>query len=268
MKYSILLLVAVFSLVSCSHDSGSVPTVGGTKLEKVFFYRNSPSERQWVIENNLLTKIVLADGTLVEEFVYDTNHRVTVDKKYANGIVTSTDVIAYNSDNTIRSINNLPYNFDTATQTYTYTYGSDFTITCQVNADQLALSYTRTGSNAGQYQMTYANGKMTSYVEGSIAAPTVVKNFHFDAGFGANPVYAAVLAVARIKSLTDPSFFIDGQASSTLANGFDKGASDPYYYNYGSLPDIEGKLFQIGVEVLDSNNNDVGYYPFVEYYYQ
>jgi hypothetical protein len=267
MKYSILLLLAVFGLVSCSRDESSATTTGSNKLQKVVFYHNSPNERQWVIENNFLTKIVMADETLAEEFIYDNQHRVIADKKYTNGILSSTDVITYNSDNTIRSINDLPYFYDAATHTYTYTYGSDFTINCEVNSDQLVLSYTREGSNAGQYQMTYANGNMTSYAQESNGAAAVVKNFHFDAGFGTNPAYAAVLAVARVKSLTDPSFFIDGQASATLANGFDKGTMEPFHYNYGATPDIEGKLFQIGVEVLDSNNNNVGFYSFADYYY-
>ncbi len=268
MKYSILLLVAVLGLVSCSQDDTSTPKTGSGDLQKVVFYHNSPNERHWVIENNLLTKIVLADESLAEEFIYDNQHRVIADKKYTNGTLSSTDVITYNPDNTIRSINDLPYFFDAETLTYTYTYGSDFTINCQVNSDKLVLLYTREGSNAGQYQMTYANGNLTSYVQENNGAPLAVKNFHFDAGFGTNPAYAAVLAVARVKSLTDPSFFIDGQASTNLANGFDKGTTEPYYYNYGTVPDIEGKLFQIGIEVLDGNNNNVGFYSFADYYYQ
>lgn len=268
MKYSIVLLLAVFSLGSCSKDETSVPTTGSGNLQKVVFYHNGPNERHWIIENHLLTKIVLADGTLVEEFLYDNLNRVIKDKKYTDGILTSTDVITYRADNTINSINNLPYTFDAASHTYTYIYGSDFTINCEVNADQLALNYSRMGSNPSEYHITYTTGNMTSFAKVIDGATEEIKNFHFEAGLGSNPIYEEVLAVARVKSLTDPSFFIDGQASKNIADGFDKGTTEALHYNYGALPDIEGKLFQIGVEVLDSNNNSVGFYSFADYYYE
>lgn len=267
MKNSLYLLLAVFVLASCSRDDSSTPTVGSGEIQKVIFYHNSSNETQWVFENNLLTKITSADGTVVESFVYDNFNRLVQDKKYDNGNLISTDVITYNTDNTIKTINNLPYTFDAGTRTYTYTYGSDFTINCEVNSDQLAVNFTRLGSNSSEYHMTYAAGNMTSYEKMSDDTTAEVKNFYFDAGFGSNPIYEMILPVARVKSLTDPSFFTDCQVSKNLTNGFDKGNSYPLHYNYGAVPDIEGKLFQIGVEVLDSNNNNVDFYSFADYYY-
>jgi hypothetical protein len=267
MKNSLYLLLAVFALVSCSRDDSSAPTFGSGELEKVIFYRDSSTETQWIFENKLLTKITLADGTLVEAFVYDNLNRLVQDKKYDNGTLTATDVITYNADHTIKTINNLPYTFDSATRTYTYTYGSDFTINCEVNSDQLAVNFVRMGSNSSEYHMTYAGGNMTSYTKLSDDSTSEVKNFYFDAGFGSNPIYEMILPVARVKSLTDPGFFTDCQVSKNLANGFDKGSSYPLHYNYGAVPDIEGKLFQIGVEVLDGNNNNVDFYSFTDYIY-
>lgn len=261
------MLLAFFALVSCSHDDAAAPTFGSGALQKVVFYRNGSKETHWVIENKLLTKITLADGTLIETFVYDKLNRVVQDKKYTNGLLTGTDVITYNLDSTIKTINNLPYTFDAGTRTYTYTYGSDFTINCEVNKDFLAVNFTRLGSNPGEYQMTYINDNMTSYEKLSGGTTEGVKNYYFDAGFGSNPVYDAVLPIARVKSLTDPSFFTDCQVSKNVANGFDKGSGYPLHYNYGAIPDIEGKLFQIGVEVMDSNGNNVDFYSFADYYY-
>jgi len=267
MKKSLFLLLSFFALVSCSKDDSSAPTFGTGPLEKVVFYRNSSNEIHWIFENKLLTKITLADGTLVEAFVYDALKRVIQDKKYTNGLLTGTDVITYNSDNTIKTINNLPYTFDAGTRTYTYTYGSDFTINCEVNKDFLAVNFTRLGSNPGEYHLTYVNDNMVNYQKISGGTTEEVKNYYFDAGFGGNPVYDMVLAVARVKSLTDPSFFSDCQVSKIVANGFDKGSSHPLYYNYGVIPDIEGNLFQIGVEVQDSDDNNVAFYSFADYYY-
>lgn len=266
MKNIFFLLTIAITFLSCSNDTDSSSTL--KKIEKVVFYKNSTNEKHWNINNNLLTTITLADGTIVEEFVYDNKNRVVRDVKYTNGLVSETDIITYNVDDNIKTINGLPYTFNAATQTYNYNYGSGFTISCQVNSDKLALNFIRTGSNAGQYHMTYANGNMTSFEKVNNNSTDLVKNFRFDAMLGANPIYNAVLAVARVKSLTDPSFFIDCQASKDMANGYDKGTTDSYFYNYGAITDVEGKHLQVGIEVLDSNNNFVEFYSFADYYYQ
>jgi hypothetical protein len=263
MQKILLLFVLAATLFSCSNDDNNESTL---ILQKVVFYKGSANERQWNIENGLLTNITLANGTVAESFTYDNQNRVTKEVKYTNGLASETNIIAYNADNTISSINGLAYNFNTATQTYTYSYGSNFTINCQVNSDMLATNFTRTGSNAGQYHMAYANGNMTSFEKTTNGSADILKNFHFDAEFGINPIYNAIIAVARVKSLTDPNFFIDCQVSKNMANGFDKGSTDPFYYNYGSLPDR--KLLQIGIEVLDGNNNFVDFYSFADYHYQ
>ncbi len=263
MKKIVFLFVIIITLISCSDNDDN--SVSALVLQKVVFYHSSTNERHWNISNNLLTNITLADGAIVEKFTYDEQNRVISDIKYEDGIVSETTNIVYNSENTIKSINGLDYNFDSATQTYTYS--GTFSISCQLNSDKLAVNYTRTGSNAGAFHMTYANGNMTSFEKSNGGVTDVVKNFNFNpTAFGTNPIYNAVLAVARVKSLTDPNFFIDCQASKEIPNGFDKGSTDPYYYNYGLVAD--SKISYVGVEVLDSNNNSVADYSFADYYYQ
>ncbi len=259
-----MLLIVATTLLSCSSSDNDTPIQ--KTIQKVVFYKNSANEKHWIITNNLLTSITNADGSLAEKFTYDSQNRVVSDVKYTNGIASETHIITYNTNNIISTIDGLPYNYNAATRSYTYSYGSDFTINCQVNADMLAVNFLREGSNAGEYHMTYTNGDMTSFEKITNGVTNDHKNFHFDAVFGNNPIYNAVLAVARVKSLTDPSFFVDCQVSKNLANGFDKGSSDPYYYNYGEIP--SEKIVQVGVEILDSNNNPVGFYPFADYYYE
>jgi hypothetical protein len=123
--------------------------------------------------------------------------------------------------------------------------------------------------------MTYANGNMLSFEKINSGSTNLIKNFHFDdASYGVNPLCNAVLAVARVKSLTDPNFLIDGVASTRVAGGFDKGSVDPNYYHYGlassttTNPTHNIKDFSIGVEVLDSSNNAVAVYSFADYIYQ
>jgi hypothetical protein len=263
MKKLLLFFVLVTTLFSCSSDDNTPNT---STLQKVVFYRDSANERHWNINNNLLTNITLADGTIAEEFIYDIQNRLIRDTKFANGVVTETDIITYNADDTISTINGLPYTFNAATRTYAYSYGSNFTISCTVNDDMLAVDFTRTGVGAGVYHMTYDSGNMTSFEKITSGTTEVLKNFHFNGVYGTNPIHDSVLAVARVKSLTDPGFFVDSQASAIMADGFDKGSSDPYYYNIGEV--VDHNYSQFGVEILDSNNNFVDYYTFATYYYQ
>ena len=265
MKKLILLFVIATTLFSCSSNEDNIPNSDLT-LQKVVFYRNSVNERHWNITNDLLTTITLSDGTVVEEFTYDDLNRVIKDTKYANGVVSEINTIIYNTDSTIASIDGLPYTYNASTRTYLYSYGSNFTINCKVNEDMLAVDFVRTGFDPGEYHMTYADGDMTSFKKVTNGSTDLLKNFHFAVGFGDNPIYNAVLAVAKVKSLTDPSFFIDSQASQNMADGFDKGASDTFYYNYGWIP--SHNLDEIGVEVLDSNNNPIEFYSFADYHYQ
>ncbi len=263
MKKLLILFVLVTTFFSCSSDDTSSTT---EVLQKVVFYYDSPNERHWNIVNDLLTNITLADGTVVEEFVYDSQNRLIRDIKYSSGLVIGTDIITYNADNTINTINGLPYTFDVATRTYAYSYGSSFTITSQVNSDFLVENFVRTGTDAGEYHMTYANGNMLSFEKATSGTTDVIKNFHFDGLYGVNPLHNAVIAVAKVKSLTDPGFFIESQVSANLANGFDKGSADPNYYNYGCV--FTDRYYQYGVEILDVSNNSIGYYTFATYYFE
>ena len=254
---------------SISDDS----IVTSSDLHKVVFYYNTPNERQWNISNGLLTNITLADGTVVEEFVYDSQNRVISDIKYTGGVVSETTTITYNADNTINTINGLAYTYNAATRTYAYSYSGSFSVTCQVNSDMLAVNYIRTGTDAGEYHMTYSNGDMASFEKINSGSTEIIKNFHFDELY-TNPLYNAVLAVARVKSLTDPNFFIDSVASTRIAGGYDRGTSDPYYYSYGysssatTNPTHNVKDFSIGIEVLDNSMNTVEVYSFANYIYQ
>lgn len=271
MQKIITLFVLAATLFSCSNSDDSVVT--SSDLQKVVFYYNTSNERQWNIDNNLLTNITLADGTVVEEFVYDNQNRVIRDIKYSNGAIIGTDIITYNTDNTISAINGLPYSYNATTRTYIYSYGSGFTINCQVNSDFLVENFVRTGTDAGEYHMAYSDGDMTSFKKINSSSTDIVKNFHFDEPF-ANPLHNAILAVARVKSLTDPSFFIDSVASTRIAGGYDRGTSDPYYYSYGysssttTNPTHNDKDFSIGVVVLDNSMNTVEQYSFADYIYQ
>lgn len=272
MKKIIFLFILPTLLFSCSDNDDAI--VSSSALQKVVFYKNSPNEKQWNISDDLLRNITLANGTVVEEFIYDNQNRVISDIKYIGGSVSETTTITYNADNTIQTINGLPYSYNSSSRTYTYSSGSGFAISCQVNSDFLVENFVRTGTNAGEYHMIYFSGNMTSFEKINSGSTEIIKNFNYDESFGNNPLHNTVLAVARIKSLTDPDFFIDNVASTRIAGGFDRGTTDPYYYHYGysssitNNPTHNAKDFSIGTEVLDSSMNPVDFYHFADYIYQ
>lgn len=265
MKKLLTLFIVAITLFSCSSsdDDNANPNL---VLEKVVFYRNSPNERHWIITNGLLTKITKADGTLVEQFMYDSQGRIVSDTEYTNGIDGESTTVTYNADNTIASVDGLPYTYNAATRTYAYSYGSNFTISSTVNEDGLAIDFVRGGVGASEYHMTYADGNMTSFRKINDDGTETIKNFYFNGSMEGNPIYNAVLAVAKVKSVTDPGFFAEYNSSRFIPNGFDKGPSDPLYYNYGHIPTMSGELYQVGVEVLNGIS-PVDFYPYADYYY-
>ena len=264
-----MLFIVASALFSCSSDD---TTSGNSQkvLQKVVFYKGTANERHWKFTNSQLTQITTSDGTLVEEFFYDAQKRLIKDVKYTNGVITDTDDITYNADNTISTIDALPYFYNAATKTYTYSYGSNFTIDCQVNSDMLVVDFVREGFNPSEYHIRYANRDMVSFKKVNSGISEIEKNFHFASHpvyTGGNQVFEAILSVAKVKSLTDPGFFADCQVSATTPEGFDCGTINPYYYNYGISPDTSGKLLQVDIEVLDPDNNAVDFYSFADYHF-
>ena len=263
MQKILILFVVASALSSCSSDDNNDNP--GSVIEKVAFYRDSPNERQWHIKNGLLTNITLSNGTVVEEFTYDSQNRVVKDVQFTNSSASETTIITYNPDSTIKTINGLSCTFNASTQVYAYTDASNFNVNCQVNSNKLAVNYLRTGTNAIEYHMTYTNGNMTSYQKLNSSTADIVKNFQFEGSVIVNPIYNAILPVLKLKSLIDPNFFIDGQSSKSIATGYEV-VNSAFHFNYGFIS--ENNLLQIGIEVLDSNNNAVDFYSFADYYYQ
>jgi hypothetical protein len=120
MKKLLTLLLIIFSFLSCTNNDNETDSeVNPNLLQKVIFNQNTPSEKHWNFnENGLLSEITKEDGTLLQNFVYDTNERLSNSTIYnTNGTIENFS-FTYNVNGSISSLNNVPLNFDTTLNAY------------------------------------------------------------------------------------------------------------------------------------------------------
>lgn len=270
MKKVIFLFALTAILFSCNSDDNSA--IGNPNLlKRVDFYPNKPNEVRWNFNiSGLLDNITKPDGTLVEKFVYDSNNNVIKDTKYNNGSIVADYVVTYNSANIITSINGVAYDYvySAAGFRYSFTTATE-NFSCEINNDMLLTNYRYNISGVEKkYDAIYSNNNMTSFQRTNNATVDLVRNYSFgpDAGNG-NPLRTACLGVMKLKSLTEPEFFMDGIFSKSVVLSSNFGAGNSIRYNYGLLTNSHNHLSQHDIEVFDGDTF-VEYINYSKYYYQ
>lgn len=114
-------------LLPTSNDSrpGPVDTrIDRTKLARVKFYPGTTHERIWYFyPNGLLKKIVNPDGTIIQDFFYDSRQNLTLTNFYGDTYFTGSPYIAkfkYDSANHIVAINELPVAYNAVANRYDF----------------------------------------------------------------------------------------------------------------------------------------------------
>ena len=271
MKKIISLFVLAITLFSCSSDDNS--SVGNSSLlKRVDFYPNKPNESRWNFNNSgLLDNITKPDGTLVEKFVYDSNNNVIKDTKYNNGSIVADYIVTYDSANIITSINGVAYDYVYSAAGFRYSYSNATeNFSCEINNEMLLTEYTysNTVSPEKKYKAVYSNNNMISFQRTNNGTVDLVRNYSFgsDTGNG-NPLRNACLGVMKLKSLTEPEFFMDGIFSKSVVLALSFGAGNSIHYNYGLLTNSANYLSQHDIEVFDGDTF-VEYINYSKYYYQ
>lgn len=267
MKKIIFLFVLATTLFSCSSDDSS--SVGNPNLlKRVDFYPNKPNETRWNFNNSgLLDNITKPDGTIVEKFVYDSNNNVIKDTKYNNGSIVADYVVTYDSANIITSINGVAYDYvySAAGSRYSYANATE-NFSCEINNDMLLTNYNYTNSGIEKkYETVYTNGNMISFQRTNDGTLDLVRNYSFGSNLD-NPLQIACLGVMKLKSLTDPEFFMDGIFSQSVVSSSSFEGSTTHY-NYGLLINSNNHLLQHDIEVYDGDTF-VEYINYSKYYYQ
>ena len=271
MRKIITLFVIATTLFSCSIDDSS-SVVNSSLLKRVDFYPNKPNESRWNFNNfGLLDNITKPDGTLVEKFVYDSNNNVIKDTKYNNGSIVVDYVVAYDSANIITSINGVAYDYVNSAAGFRYSYANATdNFSCEINNDMLLTKYTYSNTVAPEkkYEAVYSNNNMISFERTNNGTVDLVRNYSFgsEAGNG-NPLRTACLGVMKLKSLTEPEFFMEGIFSKSVVLALSFGTGNSIHYNYGLLNNSANHLSQHDIEVFDGDTF-VEYINYSKYYYQ
>jgi hypothetical protein len=271
MKKIIFLFVLAATLFSCSSDENS--SAGKSSLlKRVDFYPNKPNESRWNFNNlGLLDNITKQDGTLVEKFVYDSNNNVIKDTKYNNGSVVADYNVTYDSANIITSINGVTYDYVYSAAGFRYSYtNATENFSCEINNDMLLTkySYSNADSPEKKYDAVYSNNNMISFQRTNNGTVDLVRNYSFgsDTGNG-NPLRNACLGVMKLKSLTEPEFFMDGIFSKSVVLALSFGTGNSIHYAYGLLTNSANHLSQHDIEVFNGVTF-VEYINYSKYYYQ
>ncbi|MCF6130927.1 hypothetical protein [Flavobacterium wongokense] len=250
MKKFCLLLISICLLTSCSNDSTTSNEPNPNLLQRVDFYPGTPNEKQWIFNNEgILTEIVKADGTLVQDFIYDNNNRLIGSTVYHDDSTTEGHTFTYDSNDFLTSVDGENIHYDNSLQAYyTGNLNSYYRLT-KINSDKLLLEgrtiqvdNDESGFNEtiwSEMLVYYSGNNVTSY------HPNESCNYlTYDSNV--NPLRNATLSICRAFSFVQYSNWVDGQFNSTnnvLTHSYC--AEDPessvyhYTYNSNNLPQIQ-----------------------------
>lgn len=219
--YSLLLLVLMS--YSCSNDDvvskdnpqqrkpgRVINALDPTKLARVIFYPGTNNERRWFFyPNGLLKKIVDANGTLLQTFVYDTNNNWIKFQLFGANPIFS--IFNYDGNNRVSNSNtngtNFTYNFNPATNSYVVgaytrtlnsdnTYGSEWYLDYYEEEDANG-NITYVPYNVYGYFCGYNNNNQT--ISGNYDNPSRAYYQHDNK---VNPFKTALLPICKIAPLT------------------------------------------------------------------
>lgn len=245
MKKFCYLILFVFAISSCSSDTNSTEEPNPNLLQRVDFFPNSQIERRWLFNSNgLLQQITKADGTIVQDFTYDDNNRLTSSTLINDNGINETHTFTYDSNGFVSSVDGAVVNFiSTQNAYYTGDLNQSYRLT-KINNEKLLLEgrtvtvdNDETGTQEifwSEMQVVYSNNNITSFFPDESCSFFTYDNKN-------NPLRNATLAICRAFSFIPNSRWLDGQFNSY---------NNPITQNY-CTEDPESHVFQY---TYNSNN--------------
>ena len=242
-----LLFFAVLMSCQSSDTSTVMEQPDPTKLQKVIWYPDGPAEKHWNFNaDGLLAEVTTPDGSVLQTFQYDGNHRLiaVVGQGYSKSF-------GYDDANFLTSIDETPvvYSYDATGGKYTrpldvpdgaepdlFPYQSEVLI----NLEGLTRKSTHfygdpaagTGFQTTEASATFVNGNMTHIYRGD----DTEENYEFDEQV--NPLKEALLPICRamIGSIVwiCGDYYSDNNVTQQRYAPEDP-ESLTYFYNYNSL---------------------------------
>lgn len=247
-KFYFLISFVVIS-ISCSSDSSSV-TTNANLLQRVDFYPGISSERRWLFNSDgLLIQITKPDGTIVQDFTYDSHNRLTNSIIFPDTGTPETHTFTYDSSDFVTTVDGVTINYDSSLDAYyTGILDVNYRLT-RINNEKLLLEGRTvvvdndgTGINETRWNemsVYYLNHNVMSFSPGDSCNTLTYDD-------KPNPLRNATLAICKAFSFVAGSRWIDGQynsANNVLSH--DYCSEDPessiyhYTYNPNNLPEVQ-----------------------------
>ncbi|WP_264519615.1 hypothetical protein [Flavobacterium sp. N1994] len=250
MKKFYFLLIAICALSSCTSDSSSNTSTNPNLLQRIDFYPGLASERHWLFNTHgLLTQITKADGTVVQNFVYDTSNRLTSSTLFNTSGINETHTFTYDNNDFVISVDGETVHYDAGVDAYYTGILNDRYRLTKINGDKLIVEGRTviietdiTGTNETRWAemiVNYSNNNIMSYSPGDSC-----NSFTYDDK--TNPIRNATLAICKAFSFVSGSRWIDGlynSANNVLTHNYC--SEDPessvyhYTYNANNLPEAQ-----------------------------
>lgn len=118
----IFTLSLFFSCSKSDDETFNKKSINPNLLTKVIFDPNTSYEKHWDFNSDgLLQRISKPDGTIIQDFVYDSNSLLISTTKY-DVIPNVNFSFGYDTNGYVNSVNGVTYTYDSATSSYTTDY--------------------------------------------------------------------------------------------------------------------------------------------------
>jgi hypothetical protein len=241
MKKFYLLLIIVCTLYSCTNDSSSEIQSDSNLLQRIDFYPGMAAEARWLFNaDGLLYKITKADGTVIQEFTYDSQNRLVQSDQYY--WIEEHHTFTYDSNDLVATVDGAVVHYDSGLDAYyTGILNDNYRLT-KINSDKLLLDgrtvrvdNDETGITQTEWEemlVYYSNNNVMGYTPGDSCV-----SFTYDSK--TNPLRSATLAISRAFSFVPNSRWVNGlvnSANNPLSQRYcsEDPESEVFHYTYNS----------------------------------
>ncbi len=240
-KFYITLCVIIVS-ISCTNDTQNQPDPH--LLQRVDFYPGTSFETRWLFnENGLLKQITKADGTVIQDFIYDAQERLSSSTIY-EASANQTYNFTYDSNGFVTTVNNQSLQYNTAGGFYYFGDLNGYFSKFKIDSEKL-LTSSKTAYidevELGQFEESivyqidiyYLNNNITAYNIGESCDNSTYDN-------NINPLRNATLAICRAFSFVPKSLWpyhhcISANNILTEKYCSEDPESEVYHYTYNTI---------------------------------